>query len=289
MRTPRRVSCLLAAAVLLTACSGSPGNGRSAPSVTVPAGPEPTASAELPRSEEPGTGSSANAEPDATSGIEGTTGIEDTPGGVPASGTASGQPAFSPAQLEAAVTAADRSLALGGELLSEETLRAVLPETGAIGSEVTFDPAACAQIAATDSVAAVQDASLAGLAYGAEAEAASVLNVAAYSDTSVLDTLDFIDESVLADCSEVRMSRDGSAVTVTNTRLDVASTAEETLALDTVVSSPAGETRLVVVSARAGNVRLVVSVPAPRDPQQAAAEAGQLIDAVLAELDPASL
>ena len=116
----------------------------------------------------------------------------------------------------------------------------------------------------------------------------SVLNVAAYSGDSVLDTLDF-NESGLADCAEVRMSRDGSTVTVTNTRLDVATAAEATLALDTVVSSPAGSTQLVVVSARNGNVRLVVSVPAPRDAQQAAGEAGLLIDAVLAELEPASL
>lgn len=287
MRRTRRVSCLVAAAVLLTACSGTPGNGRTAPSVTVPAAPEPAATAELPRSEDPGPGLSGGAEPDTASGTETDTGA----GRVPDRGSASesGAPAYTSAQLEAAVTEANRSLGLGGEVLSEETLRAVLPETGAIGSEVTFEPAACAQIAASDSVAAVQDAALAGLAYGSEAEAVSVLNVAAYAGGSVLDTLDFIDESVLADCAEVEMSRDGSTVTVTNTRLDVTTAAEETLALDTVVSAPAGSTQLVVVSARTGNVRLVVSVPAPRDARQAAGEAGLLIDAVLAGLDPASL
>ncbi|MBF4992850.1 hypothetical protein ITX31_01820 [Arthrobacter gandavensis] len=84
------------------------------------------------------------------------------------------------------------------------------------------------------------------------------------------------------------MTRDGATVTVTNTRLDVATAAEQTLALDTAVSSPAGATRLVLVSARTGNVRLVASLPAPRDPQRAAAEAGRLIDAVLAELGLAS-
>lgn len=282
----RTVSCLLAAAVLLTACSGSPGNGRTAPSVTVPAGPEPAATAELPPPAEPGTDGIDGAEREGTSGAEaGATGSVPGPG----SASESAAPAYTSARLEAAVREADRSLGLGGEVLSGETLRAVLPEAGSIGSEVTFEPAACAQIAAADSVTAVQDAALAGLAYGSEAEAASVLNVAAYSGDSVLDTLDFIDESVLADCAEVRMSRDGSTVTVTNTRLDVATAAEATLALDTVVSSPAGSTQLVVVSARTGNVRLVVSVPAPRDAQQAAGEAGLLIDAVLAELEPASL
>ena len=282
----RTISCLLAAAVLLTACSGSPGNDWSAPSVTVPAGPEPTATAELPPPADPGADGIGGAEPEGTSGAE-----EGATGSVPGPGSASesAAPAYTSARLEAAVREADRSLGLGGEVLSGETLRAVLPEAGSIASEMTFEPAACAQIAAADSVTAVQDAALAGLAYGSEAEAASVLNVAAYSGDSVLDTLDFIDESVLADCAEVRMSRDGSTVTVTNTRLDVATAAEATLALDTVVSSPAGSTQLVVVSARTGNVRLVVSVPAPRDAQQAAGEAGLLIDAVLAELEPASL
>ncbi|MER2134949.1 MAG: hypothetical protein ABS910_09785 [Arthrobacter sp.] len=287
MRRTRRVSCLLAAAVLLTACSGTAGDGPGAPSVTVPIGPEPTATAESPPPAAPGTGSSGGAEPEGTSGVEADG--RDLPGRMPDPGAASErQPAYTSARLEAAVTAADRSLALGGEVLSEETLRAILPDTGSLGPEVTFEPAACAQIAAADSVAAVQDASLAGLAYGPETEAASVLNVAAYSGDSVLDTLDFIDEAVLADCAEVRMSRDGSTVTVTNTRLDVSTAAEETLALDTVVSSPSGQTRLVVVSARTGSVRLVVSVPAPPDARQAAGEAGLLIDAVLAELDTAS-
>ena len=265
MRRTRRVSCLLAAAVLLTACSGSPGDNPTAPSVTVPAGPDPAATADLSPPAGPEAGGST---------------------GVPSSGTAAQTtpPAFSSAQLEAAVSAAESSLALGGEVLSEDALRAVLPDAGPTGPEVTFEPAACAQLAAADSVTAVQDAALAGLAYGSEAEAASFLNVAAYSGESVLDALDFIDEAVLADCAEVQMSRDGSTVTVTNTRLDVSTTAEETLALDTVVSAPSGSTRLVVLSARTGSVRLVASVPAPRDPQQAAGEAALLIDAVLAEL-----
>lgn len=286
MRRTRRVSCLLAAAVLLTACSGTPGEGPTAPSITVPAGPDPTATAESPLPAAPGSGSSDAADPEGTPGV----GADSLPGRTSDSGAASEipQPDYTSARLEAAVTAADRSLALGGEVLSAETLRAILPDTGSLGPEVTFEPAACAQIAAADSVAAVQDASLAGLAYGRQAEAASVLNVAAYSGDSVLDTLDFIDEAVLADCAEVQMSRDGSTVTVTNTRLDVSTAAEETLALDTVVSSPSGQTRLVVLSARTGSVRLVVSVPAPPDPQQAAGEAGLLIDAVLAELDSAS-
>ena len=285
MRRARRLSCLLAAALLLTACSGTPGNGPTAPSVTVPPAPEPSATAAFP-SAGPGTGSSAEAQPEGTAGTEADT----LPGRIPDAGAASESalPDYTPARLEAAVTAADRSLALGGEVLSEDTLRSILPDTGSLGPEVTFEPAACAQIAAADSVAAVRSASLAGLAYGSDTEAASVLNVAAYSGESVLDTLDFIDEAVLADCAEVQMSRDGSTVTVTNTRLDVSTAAEETLALDTVVSSASGQTRLVVVSARTGSVRLVVSVPAPPDAQRAAGEAAALIDAVLAELDSAS-
>lgn len=285
MRRTSRASCLLAAALLLTACTGSPGGGRSAPSVTVPADPAPAVTAEAPLPAGPETDSTSPAGPGPAPGSDGSTGSSPATGGT----SENAAPAFSAAELEAAVTAANRSLGLDGEVLSEETLRAVLPEAGSIGPEVAFEPAACAQIAATDSVAAVQDAALAGLAYGAEAEAASVLNVAAYAGSSVLDTLDFIDESVLADCAEVQMSRDGTTVTVTNTRLDVSSTAEETLALDTVVTSPAGSTQLVVVSARTGNVRLVASIPAPGDARLAAGEASLLIDAVLAELEAGSL
>ncbi|MER1996480.1 MAG: hypothetical protein ABTA24_08300 [Arthrobacter sp.] len=286
MRRPRRISCLLAAAVLLSACSGTPGAGPSAPSVTVPAMPDVTAATKTPTPAGPETVAGGEPEPQRVPGTE----TDSLPGRSPSPGAVSEsvQPGFTAARLEAAVTAADRSLALGGEVLSEQALRNILPEAGSLGPDVTFEPAACAQIAAADSVAAVQDASLAGLAYGPEAEAASVLNVAAYSGGAVLDTLDFIDEAVLADCAEVQMSRDGSTVTVTNTRLDISTAAEQTLALDTVVASASGQTRLVVVSARAGNIRLVVSVPAPQDPRQAAGEAGLLIDAVLAELDSAA-
>lgn len=84
------------------------------------------------------------------------------------------------------------------------------------------------------------------------------------------------------------MAGDGATVTVTNTRLEVTTAAEHILALDTAASSAAGNTRLVVVSARTGNVRLVASLPAPRDAQRSAEEAGLLIDAVLAELGLAS-
>jgi hypothetical protein len=212
-----------------------------------------------------------------------------SPGGSSGSPAGAGNPEFSSARLEAAVAAANRSLALDGQVLSEAALRAVLPDSeAAAGTEVTFEPAACAEIAATASVSAVQDASLAGLAYGTDEGAASVLNVAAYADESILDTLDYIDEAVLSDCAEVRMAGDGATVTVTNTRLEVTTAAEHILALDTAASSAAGNTRLVVVSARTGNVRLVASLPAPRDAQRSAEEAGLLIDAVLAELGLAS-
>ena len=288
MTRTRRASCLLAAALLLTACSGVSGEGPAAPSITVPADPGGTGPAgPAPRSG-PEAGSTGGPGPETA----GTAPAESTPPGLsPETGSADdgSLPAFSSARLEAAVTAASRSLALGGEVLSEETLRSMLPGTeSAPGAEVTFEPAACSEIAATAAVSAVQDASLAGLAYGREAEAASVLNVAAYADESVLDTLDYIDEAVLSGCAEVRMTRDGTTVTVTNTRLDITTAADQTLALDTVVSAPAGATRLVVVSARSGSVRLVASLPAPRDPQRDAAEAGLLIDAVLAELGLAS-
>lgn len=284
----RCISCLLAAALALTACSGVAGERPTAPSVTVPADPGMTAPAGPGPPSDPETGRSGGPGPDATLG---TAAASATPDGSPGNGEAAdgNGPAFTSARLEAAVAAANSSLALEGEILSEETLRAVLPGTeSASGTEVTFEPSACAEIAATASVAAVQDASLAGLAYGREAEAASVLNVAAYADASILDTLDYIEEAVLSDCAEVQMARDGATVTVTNTRLDITTAAEQTLALDTAVSSPAGGTRLVVVSARTGNVRLVASLPAPRDPQRAAEEAGLLIDAVLAALGLAS-
>jgi len=286
MTRTRRVSCLLAAALLFTACSGEPGDGEGAPSITMPAGPDSTM--ETSPSAVPGDGSRSGTEPDpAATGPA----ANPQPSGVTGTGTASetSKPAFTPARLEAAVTAANRSLALGGEVLDDETLRSVLPDAeSGDTAEVTFEPAACSEIAATASVSAVQDASLAGLSYGAEPEAASVLNVAAYPDDSILDTLDWIDEAVLSDCADVRMSRNGTTVTVTNTRLDVSTAAEQTLALDTVVASPAGQTRLVAVSARTGSVRLVVSMPAPRDARESVREAGRLIDAVLDELGLAS-
>ena len=299
MTRVRFLSCLLAAALLLPACSGVPGESSGAPSVTVPADP----GAGAPAAPAPSTGQETGPETGLETGPE--TGLETgpgtdaargaappgfaSPGGSSGSPAGAGNPEFSSARLEAAVAAANRSLALDGQVLSEAALRAVLPDTeAAAGTEVTFEPAACAEIAATASVSAVQDASLAGLAYGTDAGAASVLNVAAYADESILDTLDYIDEAVLSDCAEVRMAGDGATVTVTNTRLEVTTAAEHILALDTAASSAAGNTRLVVVSARTGNVRLVASLPAPRDAQRSAEEAGLLIDAVLTELGLAS-
>ena len=291
MTRVRFLSCLLAAALLLPACSGVPGESSGAPSVTVPADP----GAGAPAAPAPSTGQETGPE----TGLETGPGTDAargaappgfaSPGGSSGSPAGAGNPEFSSARLEAAVAAANRSLALDGQVLSEAALRAVLPDTeAAAGTEVTFEPAACAEIAATASVSAVQDASLAGLAYGTDAGAASVLNVAAYADESILDTLDYIDEAVLSDCAEVRMAGDGATVTVTNTRLEVTTAAEHILALDTAASSAAGNTRLVVVSARTGNVRLVASLPAPRDAQRSAEEAGLLIDAVLTELGLAS-
>ncbi|MGK3709547.1 hypothetical protein [Arthrobacter sp. IK3] len=291
MTRVRFLSCLLAAALLLPACAGVPGESSGAPSVTVPADPGAGAPAAPAPSPAPSTGQETG--PGSTPGTDAARGAAPpgfaSPGGSSGSPAGAGDPEFSSARLEAAVAAANRSLALDGQVLSEAALRAVLPDTeAAAGTEVTFEPAACAEIAATASVSAVQDASLAGLAYGTDAGAASVLNVAAYADESILDTLDYIDEAVLSDCAEVRMAGDGATVTVTNTRLEVTTAAEHILALDTAASSAAGNTRLVVVSARTGNVRLVASRPAPRDAQRSAEEAGLLIDAVLAELGLAS-
>ena len=291
MKPTRRMACPLAAALVLAACSGGGGDiASTAPSITVPAGPGTGAPPAESWSPQPDGGSTLN-----TGGAgSGDSGAE-TPGGrvpsrpAPSAGFGTADPAFSPDRLEAAVAAVDRALQLNAEVLDEATLRAMLPEDSGASGEVEFQPAACRQIAVSESVAAVQGAALAGLTFGAPGQAPVVLNVAAYGDESVLDTLGFIDEAVLSDCAEVRMSRDGTAVTVTNTRLDVGTAAEETLALDTRVSGAAGRSQLVVVSARTGSVRLVVSVPAPRDPQAAAREAAMLIDAVLAELGLAVL
>ncbi|MSR98844.1 hypothetical protein FYJ28_08410 [Arthrobacter sp. BL-252-APC-1A] len=295
MRTLRRGTCLLAAALMVTACSGGGGDGASmAPSVTVPAGPVPSPSGLIAPGDPSSSGAPQDQPPETEEDRRGTdagNGRTAGPGqsSAPASGYGTSDPVFSSARLQAAVAAVDRALYLDGEVLDEATLRQILPaETGTSG-EVTFDPPVCAELAVSESVEAVQGAALAGLAYGVPGEAPTVLNVAAYGDGSILETLGFIDEAVLSDCADVRMSRDGTTVTVTNTRLEISTTAEETLALDTRVSGAAGQTRLVAVSARTGSVRVVVSIPAPQDPEGAAREAAVLIDAVLTELGVAVL
>lgn len=267
----RAAACLLAGSLLagsqlLTGCTGTSGPGEQDPS---PAG---TASSGSQRGTVP-------ASPDAGTPRSST----DTRTG-PAAGTASQEPDFSPNRLEAAVASVNANLGLGGEVLTGESLRAAFPAGSQAAEGVTFDPAACAGIAGTDSVAAVQDASLAGLAYGTAGEAPTVLNVAAYADDSLLDRLEYIDEAVLTGCAEVKMSKDGQQVTITNTQLDASTAAEQTLALNTTVSGAGSQTQLVVVSARTGSVRIVVSMPAPADPRAAVQEAAAVIDAVLENL-----
>ncbi|MCC3283927.1 hypothetical protein [Arthrobacter caoxuetaonis] len=271
----RAAACLLAGSLLagsqlLTGCTGTSGPGEQDPS---PAG---TASSGSQRGTVP-------ASPDAGT-PRSSTGTRTGPAAGPAAGTASQEPDFSPNRLEAAVASVNANLGLGGEVLTGESLRAAFPAGSQAAEGVTFAPAACAGIAGTDSVAAVQDASLAGLAYGTAGEAPTVLNVAAYADDSLLDRLEYIDESVLTGCAEVKMSKDGQQVTITNTQLDASTAAEQTLALNTTVSGAGSQTQLVVVSARTGSVRIVVSMPAPADPRAAVQEAAAVIDAVLENL-----
>lgn len=268
----RAAACLLAGSLLagsqlLTGCTGTSGPGEQDPS---PAGTASSGSQRgtVPASPDAGT-------PRSSTGTR--TG--------PAAGTASQEPDFSPNRLEAAVASVNANLGLGGEVLTGESLRAAFPAGSQAAEGVTFAPAACAGIAGTDSVAAVQDASLAGLAYGTAGEAPTVLNVAAYADDSLLDRLEYIDEAVLTGCAEVKMSKDGQQVTITNTQLDASTAAEQTLALNTTVSGAGSQTQLVVVSARTGSVRIVVSMPAPADPRAAVQEAAAVIDAVLENLD----
>ncbi|MFZ3451731.1 hypothetical protein [Arthrobacter sp. 7Tela_A1] len=280
MTSLRAAACLLAGSLLagsqlLTGCTGTPGPGEqgTSPAGTVSPGSQPGTT---PASPAPASPDAASPDAGTPRSSTGTTG--------PDAGNAGQEPAFSPNRLEAAVASVNRNLGLGGEVLSGESLRAAFP-TGSPATEgVTFDPAACAGIAVTDSVAAVRDASLAGLAYGPAGEAPTVLNVAAYADDSLLDRLDYIDEAVLTGCAEVKMSQDGRQVTITNTQLDASTAAEQTLALNTTVSGAGSRTQLVVVSARTGSVRIVVSTPAPADPRAAVQEAAAVIDAMLENL-----
>lgn len=163
MTRVRFLSCLLAAALLLPACSGVPGESSGAPSVTVPADPGAGAPAAPAPSPAPSTGQETGLEtgPGSRPGTDAARGAAPpgfaSPGGSSGSPAGAGNPEFSSARLEAAVAAANRSLALDGQVLSEAALRAVLPDTeAAAGTEMTFEPAACAEIAATASVSAVQ-------------------------------------------------------------------------------------------------------------------------------------
>lgn len=110
------------------------------------------------------------------------------------------------------------------------------------------------------------------------------LTLVSHPDATVPDTQMRDNEDLLGDCVEFEMGDEEFTAAGTTERLDVSTEAPATQAFSLTLTAEGTTLSGVKVSAASGTTGIVVTNSNATDPEEAAAQAAELIDTVLAEL-----
>ena len=184
-------------------------------------------------------------------------------------------------QLEDALLAVNSDQALGAKVINDEQLRPEMAGAGDSLAGVVITPEQCATFASTDIGELLDNAKIAMMMLSPT----SALTVVSHPDAAVLETQVENDSKLLDECATFQMDAAGAVATATNVGLDASTDADVTQAFVTTVTSTGTMDTTLQVSGISGTTRVNMSVQAPEDPEAAVAEAEELINAVLAELE----
>lgn len=190
-----------------------------------------------------------------------------------------GQEQYEAAELVAALDAVNAAQGGTGEISDDAAMRDYLQQQG-FSEGVTVSPAQCEEIASFVSFFGdVDEANIASLKLDTRK-----LTVVSHSDADTLDSL-MQDNAKLADeCSGFEMGDEEFTAVGATESLEVSTEAPTTQAFTMTVSAEGETLSGLKVSSASGTTNIVVTDSDAANPDEASAEAAELIDAVLEQL-----
>lgn len=198
----------------------------------------------------------------------------------PTATLAVGQEQYTEEELLAAVEAVNAAEGGTGVVSDEATFRQYLADQS-LPDGIAITPSQCEGIAGFATFFGdVDQAHIASLKLGDDQK----LTVVSHPDAPGLETQMQDNEDLLGDCVEFEMGDEEFTAAGTTERLDVSTEAPATQAFSLTLTAEGTTLSGLKVSAASGTTNIVVTNSDATDPEEAAGQAAELIDAVLAEL-----
>lgn len=191
-----------------------------------------------------------------------------------------GQEQYTAGELTAALEAVNTAQGGAGVVSDDPTLRDYLDQQS-LPAEIVVTPAECKDIAGFASFFGdVDKANIASVKLGDDLK----LTLVSHPEASTLDTLMQDNDALLGECSDFEMGDGEFTATGTTERLEVSTDAPETQAFALSLTAEGTTLSGLKVAAASGTTNAVVTDSDAANAEEAAAEAAELIDAVMAEL-----
>lgn len=190
-----------------------------------------------------------------------------------------GQDQYPAEELVAALEAVNAAQGGAGEISDDAAMREYLQQQG-FSEGVTISPAQCEEIASFVSFFGdVDEANIASLKLENQK-----LTVVSHSDAEALDSLMQENANLADECAEFEMGDEEFTAVGATESLDVSTEAPTTQAFTMTMSAEGQTLSGLKVSSASGTTNIVVTNSDAADQEAATAEAAELIDAVLAQL-----
>lgn len=180
-------------------------------------------------------------------------------------------------ELEAALEAVKADKGLSGDVENDAMLR---PQLSGALPDVTTTPDQCQTLIASALDEGIGDGNLAAMTVGD-----GLLTVVSYEDSSKTEEQADTTKQMLTDCAEFTMETAGMVVTGEAESLEASTDAPTTQGVRTVITRDDGTAEAVQISALSGTLHVSVAQFDPADPEAVVADAEELINAILAELE----
>ena len=180
-------------------------------------------------------------------------------------------------ELEAALEAVKADKGLSGDVENDAMLR---PQLSGALPDVKTTPDQCQKLITSALDEGIGDGNLAAMTAGE-----GLLTAVSYKDSSRTEQQADTNEQMLADCAEFTMETAGMVVTGEVEGIDAQTDAPTTQGVRTTVTRDGGTAEAIQISALSGTLQLSITQFDPAGMDAAVADAEELINAVLAELE----
>ncbi|UWX98113.1 hypothetical protein N2K95_05455 [Arthrobacter zhaoxinii] len=192
-----------------------------------------------------------------------------------------GQEQYTADELEDALTAVKEAEGLTGQIANDAMVR---PELGAAEDAlagIAVTPEACGELLTNGLGEKLND----GVFGIMQLSATDTVTIISYTDESFIEEQIKSNNQQLEDCSTFTMEANGQSLAASGKEVEATTDAPTTQAVEVMTSMGGDETTALQIAALSGTTNITVAVQDPADTAAAVADAEEIINAVLAELE----